>query len=130
MHKWILGLLVVLVFGLGVGFAVVGHDNDWGSDRGDVVTRSVSADGSELVVVHDDHRGFFPFGVFFFPLVLFFAIFVFRGFAFRGRYSGPGAWMHGGPGNRESPGWFDEWHRRAHVSSGAEPDRQDGSPAS
>jgi hypothetical protein len=61
------------------------------------------------------HRpwGFFPFGPF---LFLFFWLFVFRMFAWRG-YHGP--WRdRGGPFETESQ--LDEWHRRAHEQMNAQ----------
>jgi hypothetical protein len=122
MRRWLLAALVVAVVGIGVA-AVVWGDGDWGPDRHEVVTRSVAPDGTETVVVREDGRGgFFPFGIFLFPLVLLFWIAVFRAFVFRGPWGRNGPWTRGGPPANEPPGWFDEWHRRAHGgSAGQEP---------
>lgn len=125
-NKWLVAALIVAVVGLGSALIFWDHDGDWGPDHRDVVTRSVAADGTETIVVHDE-RGFFPFGIFVFPLVIFFTIFVLRGLAFRGHSRGYGPWMRGGPGAGEAPGWFDEWHRRAHSGSTAPPANGDSS---
>jgi hypothetical protein len=107
-----LAALVLLVVGIGVAGAVWG-DGDWGRHGNDVVSRTVSQDGTETIVVREGHRGFFPFWIFLFPLVIFFWIAVFRALVFRGPW-GRGPWTSGGPPANGAPAWFDEWHRRAH----------------
>jgi hypothetical protein len=114
MLRWVLPVIVLAVIGLGIAGAIWG-DGDWGHH--DVVTRSVSADGTETIVVHDGHGGFFPFGFLIFPFGFFLFFWIFRAFAFRGRW-GRGPWGPGGPGAGSNPGWFDEWHRRAHGETG------------
>jgi hypothetical protein len=122
MRRWLLAGVVLLVVGIGVAGAIWG-DGDWGPDRGEVVTRSIAADGTETIVVHEDHRGFFPFGIFLFPLFIFGLVIFFRAIAFRGAWGRNGPWMPGGPPAGNAPGWFDEWHRRAH--SGEAPPMDD-----
>lgn len=111
MKRWILPVIVLVVIGLGIAGAIWG--GDWGPDHRDTITRMVSQDGTETIVVHDGHRGFFPFGFFIFPLGLFATLFLIRAFAFRGRW-GHGPWAMGGPRAGDPPGRFEEWHRRAH----------------
>jgi hypothetical protein len=130
-NKWLGAALIVALIGIGAAFAVWHHDDDWGPRNGDVVTRSVAADGTETIVVHEgrDH-GFFPFGIFVFPLVIFLTIFALRGLAFRGHSPGYGPWMRSGSGAADTPGWFEEWHRRAHSGTNSPPesgDRDQGS---
>lgn len=124
MKYWILAGVLLLVVGVGVAGAIWG-DGDWGPDRGggEVVTRSVAADGTETIVIQEGHRGFFPFGIFLFPLVLFGLVMLFRAFAFRGPWGGNGPWTPGGPPAGNAPGWFDEWHRRAHQSGTPTPEQ-------
>jgi hypothetical protein len=142
---WIVALavLVLVIVGLGVAGAVWG-DSDWGRHGGDVVSRTVAQDGTETIVVREGHHGgfgFFPFGLFFFPLVILFWVFIFRALVFRGPWNGGyrgGPWGPGGPGagngSNGGPGWLDEWHRRAHSGDASEarddrPNDQPPSPA-
>jgi hypothetical protein len=120
-NKWIISALIVAVVGIGGALAFWSHDGDWGPNNRDVVTRSVAPDGTETIVIQNSNRHFFPFGFFVFPLVLFFTIFALRGLAFRGRWRASGPWMYGPAGATGMPGWFDEWHRRAHNESTAPP---------
>src|SRR5215204_6546833 len=137
---WIaaLAVLVLVIVGLGVAGAIWG-DGDWGRHGSDVVSRTVSQDGTETIVVREGHHGgfgFFPFGLFFFPLVILFWVAIFRAFVFRGPWNGGyrgGPWGPGGPpaGNGgNAPSWFDDWHRRAHSGdANARPDdRADDRP--
>lgn len=122
MNRWIVAASIVAVVGIGGALAFWDHDDDWGPDRGvDVITRTVAADGTETIVIREDGRHFFPFGLFILPLVIFFTIFALRASAFRGHSLGYGPWMHGGPGVDDLPGWFDEWHRRAHAGPNSPP---------
>lgn len=113
MRRWVLAALVVAVVGFGVATVAFGA-GDWGPDHHEVVTRSIAPDGTETIVVREGPRGFFPFGLLLFPLVILFWIAVFRAFVFRGPWGSRGPWTWGGPPANEPPGWFDEWHRRAH----------------
>ncbi len=120
MNKWIAAAIILAVVGIGAALVGWTADDNWGPDRGgDIVTRSVGEDGTEMIVVREGDRRFSPFGLFIVPLVIFFAIFVLRGFAFHGRSAGFGPWMHGGPGADNPPVWLDEWHRRAHTDASA-----------
>ena len=117
-RSWIVALaaLVLLVVGIGVAGAVWG-DGDWGRHGNEVVSRTVSADGTETIVVREGHHGFFPFWIFLFPLVIFFWIAEFRALVFRGPWGRGGPWTSGGPPVGESPRWLDDWHQRAHGTS-------------
>ena len=114
---WIVALaaLVLVVIGAGVAFAVWG-DGDWGRHGNEVVSRTIAQDGTETIVVRESRGGFFPFGLFLFPLVILFWVAVFRAFVFRGPWGRGGPWMQGGPPADSPPGWIEEWHRRAHGS--------------
>ena len=110
---------------LGAGIAIGASSNgDWGRGHDAVVvhgTGSGATDG-QTIVVSDDHWGgpgffFFPFGLIFFLLFLFFVASAFRG----GRRSG--SWGHGD----HRSAWLDDWHRRAHEQPETTDDR--GSPA-
>ena len=125
---WILAGVLVLLVGVGVAGAIWGDgdwgpDRDWDRDRGEVVTRTVAPDGTETIIVREDggHRGFFPFGIFLFPLVVFGLVLLVRALAFRGPWGGNGPWTRGGPPAGNPPGWFEEWHRRAHEGGTAPP---------
>jgi hypothetical protein len=122
MRHWIIGLVVFGLLAIGITGAIWGGD-DWGPNHDSVITRSVSADGSEVIVIHDGNRHFFPFGILIFPLVAFGFLFCLRAFAFRGRWGGPGPWMRGGPHAAEVPERFEEWHRRAHAGDPSPPDQ-------
>jgi hypothetical protein len=127
-NKWFGAAVIVAAIGIVVGLGVWNHEGDWGPNH-EVVTRSVAADGTETIVIREDgDRGFFPFGIFLFPLVIFFTIFALRGLAFRGHSQGYGPWMRGGPGATESPGWFEEWHRRAHSGMAPPAGDQNATP--
>jgi hypothetical protein len=73
--------------------------------------------------------GFFPFGLFLFPL-FFFAVFaLFRG-ALWGRWhghdhphDGPGPWTDKGPGR------FEDWHRRQHEQASGDHPGSGGEPS-
>ncbi len=113
MRRWVFAAVVALLVVGGIVTAVAVSDGDgWGRDHDDEITRIVGADGQETIVIRDDDRRFFfPFGIFFIPLVFFLFFALMRGFFWRGGGGGP--W-----GGRGAPGWFDEWHRQAHVTGG------------
>lgn len=115
MMRWILGAILVAIIGLGIAGAIWG-DGDWGPDRDGTVTRTVAADGTETIVVHEGRGGFFPFGFFVFPLGVLLTLLLVRAIVFRGPW-GRGPWGGGGPGAGSAPSWFDEWHRRAHAQT-------------
>ena len=123
MRYWIVAGVLALIVGVGIAGAIWG-DGDWGPHRDDVVTRSVAADGTETIVIQEGHRGFFPFGIFLFPLVIFGSVLLFRALAFRGPWGGNGPWTPGGPRAGNPPGWFEEWHRRAHQEEAPPPAQQ------
>ena len=114
MRWWIVigAVLLFAVVGLGVAYAVGDHDHH------EVARVVTTTDGETLVVRDDDGPRFFPVGFIFFPLFWFLIIgLLFAGFG-RRRWGGSGPWGQGsGPGSGGAPGWFDEWHRRAHEGN-------------
>jgi len=112
---WIIGAAVVIAIGLVFGVLFFSSP-DMGSGGHEVISRSVAADGTETIIVHDGERHFFPFGLFIFPLVGFGLLWLARDFALRGRGPGPGPWMRGGLPAGNPPAWIEEWHRRLHAS--------------
>jgi hypothetical protein len=117
--RWVIAGLVVVLVAVGVT-AAVNWDDDW--DRHDEgVTRIVAEDGTETIVVREGRPGFFPFGIFLFPLLLFFAFMAVRAFAWRGNGGGNGPWMRSGAPTGEPPSWFQEWHRRTHEGGTTTP---------
>ena len=118
MRGWVFAAILALVVigGIVTVAAVTDHDG-WDRHRDDEITRVVGADGQETIVIRDDGRPFFPFGIFFIPLIIFLVFALMRGFFWRGGRGGP--WGNGdGPSGRGAPGWFDEWHRQAHATGG------------
>jgi hypothetical protein len=116
MRRWFFpAILAILVIGGIVTAAVVSDGDGWDRHHDDQITRIVGADGQETIVIHDNDRPFFfPFGLFFFPLVFLFFFALMRAFFWRGGRGGP--WGNGyGSGGRGAPGWFDEWHHQAHA---------------
>jgi hypothetical protein len=106
----VIGSLVALTL-VGAGIAIgAGADGNWGHGHDTVVVNgggTGAGNAGETIVVSDGHYHgffFFPFGLLFFVLILFFVFSLFR----RGGRGGP--WRYGGGG----PGWLDDWHRRAH----------------
>src|SRR5688572_11313312 len=89
-------LVVGLLIAAGIGAAIAHHGWDEG-DRGprvvQVTSPSGTADGTQVIEVHDrgwGHGGFFP-GFFLFPLLFFFLIVWLVGGFFRGGWrGGPG----------------------------------------
>jgi hypothetical protein len=80
-----------------------------------------AADGGRIVRVVGPEEGFFPFGLFLFPLFFFLVLFLARGLFWRRRWYGNGSWgpdHHGGPGpwSKGGPAMFEEWHRHQHES--------------
>lgn len=130
MKHWMaaVGVGLILLIGVAVLFGVWA-DGDWGPNRGELVSRSISADGTETIVVREGHRGFFPIGIVLFPLFIFGSVMFFRAIAFRGAWGRSGPWMPGGPPVSGAPGWFDEWHRRAHAADAPPPSPEDDQPA-
>lgn len=64
--------------------------------------------------------GFFPFGLFLFPLFVIGIIFLVRGLFWRRHWDGPGHGYWGpGPG-KGGPPMFEEWHRRQHEQGPAD----------
>ncbi len=114
MKHWIIGGALLVIIFLGFG-AVFFAGSDVGPGGHEVVTRTVAADGTEMIIIREDGRHFFPFGLILFPLGVFCFLFLVRGLAFRGRIFGNGPWMPGTPHANEQPHWFDEWHKRAHA---------------
>lgn len=102
-------LLVLVGVGIGIGAYNVGFDH------GVEQQLAESGQGVDVVrVVGDrDREGFFPFGLLFFPLLLFGVFALVRAATWR-RWGGPG-----GPWKEHAQGHFDEWHRRQHEPGGA-----------
>jgi hypothetical protein len=119
--RWIVGALVLLVLAGGVIAAAIWGPNGGWDDRHDrvEVVRVVDEDGTTTTtdgntVVIARERGFFPFGLFLFPLGFLFVILLFK-FLFWGPRGG-GPWR-GEPSSQ----WLDEWHRRQHADSQTPP---------
>jgi hypothetical protein len=106
MKRWLLPVILLLFIGGGIATAIAVGDG-WDDRHHDEVTRVVDANGDETIVIRDD-RPFFPFGILFIPLFIFLFFGVMRAVFWRGRWGRRGPWDGG------APGWFDEWHRRAH----------------
>jgi hypothetical protein len=118
MRRWLFPAILALLLVGGITTAVAVGD---GWDRHhDEVTRVVSANGDETIVIHDDHPPFFfPFGIFLFPLVFLFIFALMRAFFWPGRWGRGGPWGYGGgPGGGARAGWLEEWHQRAHAAGG------------
>jgi hypothetical protein len=131
MRRWVVVAALLLVVAVGIG-AAIGYGYD--GHHHDGVTRVVSPNGEETIVVRDERPFFFfPFGLFLFPLFFFLVFALLRGFFWRGRWGGPGG--PGGPGGwgGAPPPWFEEWHRREHAggpaTGSAEGDQSPGGPA-
>ena len=124
-RRWIVGALVLLVLAGGIAAAAVwGPDGRWDERHDGIeVVRVVDEDGNatttdgETVVIARE-RGFFPFGLFLFPLGVLFVILVVK-FLFWGPRGGP--WL----GEPSAP-WLDEWHRRQHADSQSPPTAPSG----
>lgn len=82
----------------------------------------------EVVRVIDRGPGFFPFGLFLFPLFFIGIFALLRGAFWRRRWDG---WGHHGPGgwSKGGPAMFEEWHRSQHEKAGDQPGSS-GEPAS
>ena len=110
-------IAITVLIGIFATFAYF-VDDDWGPDHHDnaqvvqVVPAADGSTGNTIVIEHDHHPFFFPFGFFIFPL-FFLCIFFFA----RALW-GPRRWGRSwdGPNFPEStpPAWFDQWHRNAH----------------
>lgn len=113
--RWIAVAILVVLAAVGIGVSAFHAGVSNGLAR--------AAGGTEVVRVvgpgYGYGWGFFPFGLFLFPL-FFFLIFGLRRGAFWGRrWGGPGSGGHDGPGHRHGgrDHWKDgaeEWHRRQH----------------
>jgi hypothetical protein len=124
-QRWIFAAFLVLVIGgMVTAIAVLGPDRDWDRHNQVEVVR-VADDGTttttgDTIVIERDGRGFFPFGIFFFPLGLLFVFLFFRFLFWGPRRGGPwhqGPWNGGPP-----PPWLDEWHRRQHQGQASTDD--------
>jgi hypothetical protein len=74
--------------------------------------------------------GFFPFGIFLFPL-FFFAVFALLRGAFWGRRWGGHDHPHKGPGwSGDGPSRFEEWHKRQHEQASGDHPSSGGEPSS
>lgn len=116
-QRWILPAILVLIVGGIAALAIWGPDRDWDRHREVEVVRVVddgdaTTDAGDTIVVERD-RGFFPFGLLFFPLVVLAVFLLLRAVIWGGRPPGP--WHHGGP---PSSAWLDDWHRRQHEPEG------------
>jgi hypothetical protein len=107
----ILTILVGVAIGVGAYHAGVTHG-----------LAQAAGDGRVVRVVGPE-EGFFPFGLFLFPLFFFLVFGLARGLFWRRRWGGPGPW---GPGHhpehwsKDGPAMFEEWHRHQHEKeSGA-----------
>jgi hypothetical protein len=129
----IIGSFVALALigaGIGIGASANGA---WGPRHDAVVvsgggTGSGAANAGQTIVVSDGHYGhgfFFPFGLLFFGLVLFFVVSLFR----RGGRGGGPCRRGGGPGSSGGPRWLEEWHRRTHEGEATTPNPEQASPA-
>jgi hypothetical protein len=108
-------VLLLAVVGAGIAYGIVDGDH---REVERVVT---TTDGETLVVRDDDGPRFFPFGFLVIPLFWFLVIgLLFAAFG-RRRRGGPGPWAQGPSPGGTAPGWFDEWHRRAHEGNASPP---------
>jgi hypothetical protein len=95
-----LGLAAALV---GIGVAIGRADDQ------EAVTRIVSSDGQETIVVRDAGPRLFPLWLVLAPLLFFLTLGLLC--AVLGRRGGN---RREGRGPEAPPGWVDDWHRRAH----------------
>jgi hypothetical protein len=120
--RWIFVILLLVLGGMAIGVGAYNAGVNHGLTQAGHATQIVRVVGSE--------HGFFPFGLFLFPLFFFGIIFLIRG-AFWGRWHG--GHPHVGPGGRwEGRGRaFEDWHRRQHEGGPADtPGSGPGEPAS
>ena len=112
---WAIGLAIVmtlLLVGIGAGAYHAGVNEG-------ISRATASRQVVQVVDGYGWHGGFFPFGLFLFPL-FFIALFSVIGGAFRrGPWGGPGHHGHGGPwASEEGRARFEEraneWHTRQH----------------
>jgi hypothetical protein len=116
MRRWMAVIAVVLLILAGVGIAVAAYHA--GQHHG--VAQGLREAGQGVRVVRvEGGRGFFPFGLFFFPLFLFGIFFLFRAAFWGSRWRGYGPGP-GGPGrwHEERERMLDDWHRRSHEGAG------------
>jgi hypothetical protein len=126
-RRWILGAVVLLVLAGGIAAAAIwGPDGRW-DDRHDGVEvvrvvdedgNATTTDGDTIVIARE--RGFFPFGLFLFPLGFLFVILLVK-LVFWGSRGGGGPWR-----GEPSPQWLEEWHRRQHADSQTPPGAASG----
>jgi len=113
MRRFGIGFAIIsllLAIGIGVGAYRVGYQH------------GLDVNGSVQVVRYVGWHagGFFPFGLFLFPLLLIAVFVLVRGAFWRGGWDHHGSWHRGPGGPMGSPGRdaFEDWHRRQHEPEG------------
>jgi hypothetical protein len=126
----IVAFVVIVLSGIGVAVGAYRAGERNGIEQGIEQVAQTEGAGSDVQVVRvvgDGYgHGFFPFGLFLFPLFLFGTIFLVGALVRRSR----GPW-HGGPwGDHEARSRFEDraraWHQHEH---GQTPDHPEGGPA-
>jgi hypothetical protein len=123
--SWIVVLLVVVLAGIGIGVGAyhAGYDNGL----------VASGRATEVVRVYG-RGGFFPFGLFLFPLFFILVIFLLRAAFIGRRWGGSGHWGPGHPDRGEwksgGPSMFEDWHRRQHDQASGDHPGAGGEPSS
>jgi hypothetical protein len=116
--RWIAVTLLVLLAGVAIAVGAYNAGVSHGLAQ--------AASGTEVVRVvgpgYGYGGGFFPFGLFLFPLFFFLIFGLVRGAFWGRRWGGPGRGGHDGPGHPHGgpERWRDgaeEWHRRQHDPS-------------
>ena len=132
-------VLLAILAGIGIGVAVYNAGLDQGVAEG---LRQSGQDAQVVRVVGPRYghgygygRGFFPFGLILFPLLVIGIILLVRGAFWRGRWGGPGgygpggySWGPPGPWGQGGPQRFEDWHRRQHDQPSDRPSDQPKDP--
>jgi hypothetical protein len=114
--------VLVLLAGIGIGVGV------YNAGVHDGISQGLQQSGENTQVVrvvdggyrHGYGYGFFPFGLFLFPLVVIGIILLTRAAFWGGRWGGPWrggygrGWGGPGPWGQGGPERYEEWHRRQH----------------
>ena len=122
---WIGALILVILGGIAIGVSAYNAG----------VSHGLEQTGRAVEVVRVVGHGYFPFGLFLFPLFFIGLILLIRGAFGRRRWggpgpgdSGPGHWGPGGWSNRQA--MFEDWHRRQHEQGTGDHPGSGGEPAS
>jgi hypothetical protein len=111
-------LLLLILAGIAIGVGAYNAGFSQGLEE--------SGRAGEVVRVIRPGGGFFPFGLFLFPLFIIGIFAVMRGAFWRRRWDGSG--HHGPMGWKGPPAIFEEWHRHQHE--GGDQSKSSGEPAS